>query len=172
MKINHDQPYWGFNNEKALERFKGTKFIGEFCLVGKSIPVAVYYSANPDRSKGHTDYFFLFQRKFDGKDHVVISGLNAKEMEEHRYQDAIHCLKCDEVIYSKYRHDFHYCTCGSVAIDGGRDYTKITGNQEDFETVILDLLKMKVISQRTYDLRMKKKENELKKNKLKFIRGQ
>lgn len=36
----------------------------------------------------------------------------------------IKCLKCDEVIESIHRHDFKYCKCGAVAVDGGKDYLK------------------------------------------------
>lgn len=39
---------------------------------------------------------------------------------------AIKCDKCFDIIYSRARHDFRSCTCGSVSIDGGRDYTKIS----------------------------------------------
>lgn len=39
--------------------------------------------------------------------------------------DAVQCARCYDIIYSRARHDFHSCTCDSVAIDGGFDYTKI-----------------------------------------------
>lgn len=39
----------------------------------------------------------------------------------------IQCPECKEKIYSRTRHDFHWCHCGKVAIDGGFDYLKITG---------------------------------------------
>lgn len=29
------------------------------------------------------------------------------------------CLMCGDVIYSRARHDFHYCSCGNVFVDGG-----------------------------------------------------
>ena len=32
---------------------------------------------------------------------------------------AIYCKKCKTTIESKYRHDFKYCPCGSIGIDGG-----------------------------------------------------
>lgn len=35
------------------------------------------------------------------------------------------CLHCGDVIQSIYRHDFKWCSCHSVAIDGGDSYTKI-----------------------------------------------
>ena len=45
----------------------------------------------------------------------------------------IRCKKCGEVIESTYRHDFKYCKCGRVAVDGGKDYLRRLGNFEDFE---------------------------------------
>lgn len=45
---------------------------------------------------------------------------------------AIKCKKCQTVIFSRAVHDFHYCPCKTVAIDGGFDYTRILGNAEDF----------------------------------------
>ena len=38
---------------------------------------------------------------------------------------AIQCPNCKDVIFSRARHDFRSCSCGSVAIDGGFDYTRI-----------------------------------------------
>lgn len=45
----------------------------------------------------------------------------------------IRCKKCNDVIESTYRHDFKFCRCGSVAVDGGKDYLKRSGNREDWE---------------------------------------
>jgi tRNA(Ile2) C34 agmatinyltransferase TiaS len=39
-------------------------------------------------------------------------------------RNAVCCDKCGEVIESLHRHDFKWCSCGSVAVDGGLDYTK------------------------------------------------
>jgi hypothetical protein len=36
----------------------------------------------------------------------------------------VKCLKCGDVIESKSVHDFKYCTCGNVAVDGGHDYLR------------------------------------------------
>jgi len=38
---------------------------------------------------------------------------------------AIECPACNAVIFSRARHDFRYCPCGTVAIDGGFDYKKV-----------------------------------------------
>lgn len=32
------------------------------------------------------------------------------------------CPKCGWFIYSRARHDFHSCPCGTVSVDGGFDY--------------------------------------------------
>ena len=41
------------------------------------------------------------------------------------------CNKCGDVIESKHRHDFVWCKCGAIAVDGGKDYLKMVGNFED-----------------------------------------
>ena len=45
----------------------------------------------------------------------------------------IKCKKCGDIIESKTRHDFKWCTCKSVAIDGGHIYLRRIGNNEDIE---------------------------------------
>lgn len=36
----------------------------------------------------------------------------------------IQCKKCKDVIESKHIHDFKWCTCKSIAIDGGLEYLR------------------------------------------------
>ena len=43
------------------------------------------------------------------------------------YGPKLECLKCHDVIQSMHRHDFKWCKCKSVAIDGGSSYTKVSG---------------------------------------------
>lgn len=38
----------------------------------------------------------------------------------------ITCNKCGDEIYSRSTHDYRSCSCHAIAIDGGRDYTKIS----------------------------------------------
>lgn len=45
----------------------------------------------------------------------------------------IKCKKCGEIIESVSVHDFKFCKCGAVAVDGGHDYLRRCGNLEDFE---------------------------------------
>ena len=45
----------------------------------------------------------------------------------------IRSKKCGVVIESIYRHDFKFCKCGAVAVDGGKDYLRRCGKNEDWE---------------------------------------
>ena len=47
---------------------------------------------------------------------------------------AIQCKKCLETIESKHIHDFKYCSCMAVGIDGGiSDGNRILGSPSDIE---------------------------------------
>ena len=43
----------------------------------------------------------------------------------------IRCKKCGDVIESKSVHDFKFCKCEAVAVDGGHDYLRRVGALED-----------------------------------------
>lgn len=45
-------------------------------------------------------------------------------MNERLIRNAIKCNHCGEVIESKSVHDFKWCSCGTVAVDGGLCYAK------------------------------------------------
>lgn len=48
----------------------------------------------------------------------------------------IKCKHCGDIIESKYTHDFKWCKCKSVAVDGGTDYLKRcfkTDPEDDYE---------------------------------------
>lgn len=43
------------------------------------------------------------------------------------------CRKCNDIIESKFRHDFLFCSCGSIFVDGGKDYLRRGGELADIE---------------------------------------
>lgn len=45
----------------------------------------------------------------------------------------IRCKKCNDIIESTSVHDFKFCKCGAVAVDGGCDYLRRYGDLESFE---------------------------------------
>ena len=55
--------------------------------------------------------------------------------------NGIKCKRCGRGLYSRARHDFRSCPCGSgVAIDGGRDYTRVSFVEyEDFEAADFEI---------------------------------
>jgi len=48
-------------------------------------------------------------------------------------QNQIKCKLCQDIIYSTQVHDYRSCTCGAVAVDGGLEYSKRTGQKEHWE---------------------------------------
>lgn len=63
---------------------------------------------------------------------MVLSGRGVR-MDSKIVVNKIRCKKCGDVIESTYRHDFKFCKCGAVAVDGGMDYLRRCGNREDWE---------------------------------------
>lgn len=41
--------------------------------------------------------------------------------------NSVRCHLCGEIIESRHRHDFVWCKCGNIAVDGGKDYLKRVG---------------------------------------------
>lgn len=45
----------------------------------------------------------------------------------------VRCKKCNDIIESKYMHDMVWCKCGATAVDGGKEYQRLTGDPEDID---------------------------------------
>jgi hypothetical protein len=43
------------------------------------------------------------------------------------------CLKCNDIIESKHRHDFVMCSCESIFVDGGTSYLRRGGTIENIQ---------------------------------------
>lgn len=133
------KPNWyGFDHAAVAKKFEGSpRFVNDFCVNGEYQPSAVYHSAKPNRRKKHKTYMML--TKSDGQ--FYVRGMSPREMNKYRFQTAVHCLTCDDVIYSVMRHDFRYCSCKRIAIDGGKDYVKMCFEPDaQYKRVTLDLL--------------------------------
>ena len=55
------------------------------------------------------------------------------EKKEEIISNKIKCKKCGDVIESKSTNDYKRCSCGAVAADGGKDYLKRIGIEEEYE---------------------------------------
>ena len=50
-------------------------------------------------------------------------------------RNRIRCKRCDDIIESRSIHDYQFCKCKAVSIDGGKDYQLIgwaSGNSEEW----------------------------------------
>jgi len=147
-------PNWyGFDLDKAQDELgDGVKYLGTFCIQGNYSPVAVFYSPNPDLSKGHKPYPFLH---LDTNNQLWVGGMTKEEMEAERYQTAAHCHNCGDVIYSVNRHDYRACSCyrklKRIFVDGGKDYLRMAFNKKSkYKIYTLDFITHELIPSNTF----------------------
>ncbi len=43
------------------------------------------------------------------------------------------CKKCETTVESKFMHDFKWCPCRTIAVDGGHSYIRRIGDLENIE---------------------------------------
>lgn len=48
-------------------------------------------------------------------------------------KNRIRCKLCNDIIESTYTHDFKWCSCKSVAVDGGHLYLRRCGDAANWE---------------------------------------
>lgn len=53
--------------------------------------------------------------------------------------NAYRCPKCGSTVYSRSRHDYRWCPCETIAVDGGLDYTRVVYDDTIPERVELEL---------------------------------
>lgn len=133
--MTHNNKSYQPININIVEEKTKSKYIGDFCVRSKdgnwsSFPLAIFY--NEDPAPGHTHYLGVF---VDGKNNVIFTN------GESAFNDPIIGVIAEdgEVIFSRYKHDYHTSTDGSVFIDGGRDYTRTNALPRDrFVKLIID----------------------------------
>lgn len=59
-------------------------------------------------------------------------------MSNYIVSNQIRCTKCGGEPFSTHRHDFQFCECQSVAVDGGQDYLRCTGNCWEEMSIVID----------------------------------
>lgn len=142
--------WYGFEHDKVAQHFEGDlTFLNYFSVPAKGggwVPVAVYKSKKPNIKKGHKKYMLLQKKEKGG----VVAGMSAQQMTKYRTQDALHCLRCDTVIYSIDQHHYHSCPCGNISVDGGRDYLQFSFKEKSqYKGVLLDLLTDKIVKEKS-----------------------
>lgn len=130
--------WYGFDHARVKQKYEGEpEFIREFSIGGPTW--AVYRVAKPNRKKNHKDFMMLRRIPFGGGE---VSGLDKLQMNKYRYQTALLCKECNQIVYSVNRHDCHTCECpNQTEVDGGKAYLHYSSNNnKKVEIVTLDLL--------------------------------
>jgi hypothetical protein len=136
IKINHGERQLNWLNTVVVEHNYHAKYVGEFCIRTKDggwseSPVAVFYQPDPDVSKGHTHYFGIMAQ-FGAV--YITNAISAAEVDITGVQYG------DEIIYSRFHHDFRRNSTGEVFVDGGRDYLRWGGDMEHAKVVTLRII--------------------------------
>jgi hypothetical protein len=107
--------YWGINISKVEEKYNA-KYVGDFSINGRDTPTAVFYCENPNRSKGHSNYFGIFATLGVRDNWYICNGDNVLS----RTYPAIE-LPDGELLISTYPHDYKTKDIDGVhyMIDGG-----------------------------------------------------
>lgn len=67
----------------------------------------------------------------------------------------IQCAHCKDIIESEHRHDFRWCKCGKVAVDGGKEYRRRVG---DLDAII----EMSEVYEEDYELSWEREDHDNK----------
>ena len=114
MNIRNECTFLKPEGIAKIEKAYNAKYVFESCLKTKNggwcnMPVAIFYTETP-HPQG-SNYFGLYCNDFG--DFMITDGISATEP-----FDALQAG--DDVIYSRYRHDFR--EHNGYMVDGGRDY--------------------------------------------------
>ncbi len=88
---------------------------------------AIWLPPNSDRWELE-DLFSKWQPE-DKEGDIEVEEIKKKKLIRNR----IKCKLCEDIIESKYCHDFVKCKCGKVFVDGGLDYMRYGGEEENIE---------------------------------------
>lgn len=122
-----------FFSDKMIKNFEekySVKYVGAFCIKNgnewRNSPSAIFYQEKPDIEKGHTNYIALSYKIIDEDGHLswfISDGSSAFSL-----PITVAVAEDGQIIYSAFRHDYETSDDGSISIDGGMDYTRVSGN--------------------------------------------
>lgn len=126
MKINKES---SFLNEKAIKKIEeqyNAKYVLESCIKNKNggwcdFPAAIFYTPEPHPEGSNYFAIFLDPQRTSL---MISNGFTAT------VPTYTGTLVEDEVLYSRYRHDFR--SVGETFVDGGRDYFRTSSPVENW----------------------------------------
>lgn len=135
MWINKKSYNFSDENIEKIEALKQAVYVCDTQLEQSNgftnIPISIFYG-NEVHPVSNSKYFGLYYN--ENNKLVITNGSSADNQK-------INAVVSDngEVIFSRFRHDFRTSEDSSISIDGGRDYVKISGNNNNLiELVIKD----------------------------------
>jgi len=126
MKINTGPQYWDFDHE--IVKYMGepnAKYVADLAVRSAKgrwtgLPVAVFYTPTP-RSEYHNHYFGLYKDSLTKKRMVC----DADSVADHEWSGLEYN---EEIVFSRWVHDFRAHPQINVFVDGGPDYSRRVGN--------------------------------------------
>lgn len=127
-KIKKKKLYWQNIDIERLEELKECKFVCETQLKTttggwSTFPVQVYWQEKPP--EGYSNFFGLYVQ-----DHIPHRLVICSVDKDFDFNVNALITPQNELIYSSYNHDMAWDSTKQFAIDGGRDYVKLTGKIE------------------------------------------
>ncbi len=131
MPVNHRLTEYDQKIVDGVSEHYGMSFVCLTQLQYGNILWYIFYSENPDHSKGHSNYasFRVVNRKL-----YVSNGLRSVEELNRCGVFGLKDNTTGEIVYSQDRHDF--VTLGDYFIDGGRDYTHTDAVNTDTHSIV------------------------------------
>lgn len=53
--------------------------------------------------------------------------------------NAFKCPSCTALVFSRTRHDYRWCPCETIAVDGGLEYSRVVYKDNIPESILLEL---------------------------------
>ena len=125
MNLINESSIFSKENIERIEKVRNAKYVCD--SEHKDIHVAVFYGDTPHPESG-SRYFALYYA-----DKLMIT--NGAFIEEQEITGVV--ADNGDVVYSRFRHDYHTSPDGSVFIDGGRAYTR-TNTQNQVTLLVRD----------------------------------
>ena len=130
MKIITKPQFYSKKNIKAYEAKYNAKYVCELCVKGKNttwvdLPSLIFYTEEPYKG---SHYFAITETLHD----IIIS--DASFVTDLRIAGVVD--QKNNVIYSRYRHDFRTSPDKTISVDGGLDYLKVVGTPKKFVTLM------------------------------------
>jgi hypothetical protein len=136
--------YHGWDHLKISAKYSGDlEYLNDFIIYNR--PISVYKCRNPDRSKGHKDYFLI--ENFGNNHGGQVMGMDQHELEKYSIINGLLCTNCNTAIYNVTERHLEECDCQQSSVTGTQDTIRINYNPKSTQVkmVRINLITKEVI---------------------------